>query len=69
MAGNLLRQHAPVVPPPRREPAVNQLTRRRVAVLLALAPAALLLTACEQIKSQSGVQHPRTDRNGQRGAR
>jgi hypothetical protein len=69
MAGDLVRQHAVAAAKSPHDPAITQLTRRRAAALLALAPAAFLLAACTGMKPESGRQHPRTDRNGQRGAR
>ena len=53
----------------RREAASLPWPRRRAAALLALAPVVLLLAACGGMEAQRDRSHPRTDRNGQRGAR
>jgi hypothetical protein len=59
----------PAVPKARREAASLPWPRRRAAALLALAPVVLLLAACGGMEPQRDRPHPRTDRNGQRGAR
>lgn len=69
MARDLVRQRAMTAANSPHDAATTQLTRRRAAALFALAPAALLLAACAGMKPESGRQPPRTDRNGQRGAR
>jgi hypothetical protein len=48
--------------------AAQPLTRRRVAALLALAPAGMLLAACATAKPSGDREHRPTYKNGQRGS-
>jgi hypothetical protein len=69
MTSEILQQRAMAAARSPDDGTATQLARRRVGALLALAPVALLLAACSGMKPESGRPHPRTDRNGQRGAR